>query len=173
MHYVIPQAKGYPAKPYSHVTSACIALEEGIAIRWEPGSGSGYDLLLVSRSQRPLYECDHRWLMDVTSPERTFAIALHETWTVRGWARNKTVPHGSWADLKPLLVALGAAKQDGLGVGANEHAYHARQEVEATEQYNDGRPLDRKDAQLGRKFRRLMEHELGHELCRTHPDEDD
>lgn len=171
MHYVPQISPGYPAEPYSSPAAARDALEEGRAIRWEPGTGSGYDLLLVSRKRGQGAEQDNqRWLMVVTTPDAHYAIALHEKWTARDWARNKTVPHGSWAELKPILVALGAAEQRGTGPFNYARERHA--ELSARQEYNDGRPLDNKDAQLGRRFRRLMEAELAHELRHTREDPD-
>lgn len=174
--YVKQVSEGYPATPYADPQSAALALQNGRAIRWEPGSGSGYDLLVVARPGDQSWlvtpsndreAAGHKWLLDVTSPGKTYCMALHETWTVRDWARSRTVPHGSWADLKPILHVFGAASPPRL------HQFEVIAEIEARERYNDGRPLDTKDAELGRRFRRLMERELAHELRRTHTEDEE
>ena len=131
----------------SDPSAAALRLEAGDRVDYQPGDGSRYDVILLSRSG------GSEWGRVLVFTNSTFKGATlnldHEIDCIEYCL--SFAPSGGWKVIRPLLAALGAAK----GSMEVEH-YDGNQEHDARLSY-DGEPLNRKDARLGRKLRRMME----------------
>lgn len=128
-------------------------LRKGRRLDYEPGDGTRYEVELVGATLGS-GNID-TYLIVRNLGNVAFRIIEREIDCLH-YCSMSTSPVGSWSALRPLFAALHAAPGE-TSLDIRDRTREAEMRTHLT---NDGKPLDGRDARIGRQIRRLVEYDL-------------
>lgn len=140
--------------PLTELAAAAAALlTTGATVDWIPGDGTRYTLAT-------LHADDRDWLCFLNIGPGMLRLRMDATTTVQDYTIS-TAPVGGWRGIRPLLVALGAARPPNGEMATDRLLVSDQRAEERARAENPHRsPLWSSDADLGRKVRLLVADDL-------------
>ena len=128
-------------------------LEKGETVDWMPGDGTRYCLAMLRADNR-------NWLCFLNIGPGILRLREDATTTAADYV-GSTAPQGGWRGIRPLLVALGAARPPSGEVALDRLLVSdQRAEERARADRPHQSPLWSTDADLGRRVRLLVADDL-------------